>query len=1000
MKRKTKKGQPIFLRLLAPMLLVAALEVAILFMTLTLGGVFSTLRDNALDTLDERTQNKQQPFETQMRETWGDLSAFSASMSSLLQSELARQGATLTQMQEDAALNAALVEAVAPTLISNFRHLKTTGVFLILNGIGVKGQPDTLAGIYIRDFDPNSSSTDQRDLLFLRGQSPLSSALGISLDICWAPAFQKSEGNGGEFFRLPFQAAQAGVSRDPQHYGYWCGPFALTENDTVTVMTYAVPVFGSTGEVLGVVGIDLSQNYLVSVLNTGEFARTQQGCYVLGMQTDADTIDVMVSSGQLYRQHFLPDQTTLSIQNHLDSNSILLHGSRSGRNIYGTVLPLSVYQDKGAFSAQKWVLVGLQSEEVLMSFYRRFSFVMLYTGTIALALCVVLAVASSRSMTRSISGMVRQMRQRSHQGIVHLDPIGINEIDELGLAIQQLSQDVYESASRLSNILQLTGLSVGVFEIKRDAEMAYCSSGFYQLMDCEEYPHDGECIASSELHRVLQEKLTRQVEDNVWVIRLKTGQERYIRHVRMEHRYSLLGMVMDVTSEMEERRRIEHERDYDLLTGIYNRRAFTRATEVLLDEHPERMRVAAMVMMDLDNLKFVNDTYGHDCGDKYIRSFAEALSAFEQQGPCVRGRRSGDEFYVLLYGFGTREGCRSAITQAWEQVMHQGIQLPDGGFYRFRCSGGIAWYPDHASDLHTLIHYADFAMYRVKHGAKGVLEDFDPAAYAQEAYLFNAREALNRLIDAQLIHFVFQPIVNAHTGELYGYELLMRPDVPELANPLAVVRLAKAQGQLHHIERLTWFGAMRTAQEMTDRGLLSPELRIFINSLANQDLDEESKAFVVKHYGLLLHRTVLEVTEGEDNNMDFTRRKQQFMRDHGGLVAIDDYGTGYNSEMALMLIEANIVKVDISFVRNVDKDADKQTLVKNLIRYARRKGIAVLGEGVETREELETLISFGMDYMQGYYLGKPTNEPAPVSEKVRQEIVATVKRLDAQPKGK
>lgn len=980
------------------MLLVTLLEVVILFLALTQGSVFYTLRNNALDTLDERTQNKLQPFEAQLRDMLGDLSDFSTSMSSLLQTELTRQGATLEQMQGDAALNAALVEAAAPTLISSFRQLKATGAFLILNGIGVQDQPETLAGIYIRDFDPTSTSADNRDLLYLRGQSPLSSTLGLSLDICWAPTFKKTEGNGGDFFRLPFQAAQAGVSRDPQHYGYWCGPFALTEKDKVTVITYAIPVFSSAGEVLGIVGIDLSQNYLINVLNKGEFARTQQGCYVLGMHTGENTIDVVVSSGHLYRQHFLANQTTLTIQKHVDNNSILLKGTRSGSNIYGSMLPLSIYIDNGAFSSQEWVLIELESEAVLMSFYRRFTFVLLNTGTVALLLCVVVAVVSSRSMTNSIRGMVWQMRQRGQQGIVHIDPIGINEIDELGSAIHQLSQDVYDSASRLSNILQLTGLSVGVFEIKHWADSAYCSSGFYQLMDCEEYPHDGESIASDVLHRILRDKLTRQVDDDVWVIRLKTGQERYIRHVRMEHLNSLLGMVMDVTSEMEERLRIEHERDYDLLTGILNRRAFMRETADLLDEHPERIRVAAMVMMDLDNLKFVNDTYGHDCGDKYIRAFAEALSAFEQQGPCVRGRRSGDEFYLLLYGFGSQDGCRNAIAQAWNQVMRQGIQLPDGDFYRFRCSGGIAWYPDHAGDLQTLIHYADFAMYRVKHGSKGVLEDFDPAAYAQEAYLFNAREALNRLIDAQLVHFVFQPIVDAHTGGLYGYELLMRPDVPELANPLSVVRLAKAQGLLHHIERLTWFGALRTVQEMSDRGLLSPGLKFFINSIANQVLDDESKDYLVSQYSPLLKRTVLEVTEGEDNNMEFTRRKQQFMQDFGGQVAIDDYGTGYNSEMALMIIEANIVKVDISFVRNVDKDADKQTLVKNLIRYARRKGIAVLGEGVETREELETLVSFGMDYMQGYYLGKPSNEPAQVSEKVRQEILAAVKSHSPQSK--
>ena len=349
-------------------------------------------------------------------------------------------------------------------------------------------------------------------------------------------------------------------------------------------------------------------------------------------------------------------------------------------------------------------------------------------------------------------------------------------------------------------------------------------------------------------------------------------------------------------------------------------------------------------------------------------------------------RRSGDEFYMLLYGYDSRHALEDHIDTAWQQVSSQGIVLPDGSFYRFRASGGMAWYPDDAATLSKLLHYADFAMYKVKQDAKGNLRTFDSALFNEESYLIDARAALDRLIDNQLLHYAYQPIVSVKTAELWGYELLMRPDVPELKNPGAVLRLAKEQGKLHHIERLTWFCGLESARVMMDRGLLNRDMKLFINSIASQKMDLTERQHIIDCYTDLLPQVVLEVTEAEDNNKDFTERKMKFIRGNGGEVAIDDYGTGYNSELALVEIPCEYVKVDASFVRDVDKDPNKQALVKNLMSYAKARGIAVLAEGVETRNEMETMIGFGVDYLQGFYLGMPREKPQQVLQSIRMEI--------------
>jgi EAL domain-containing protein (putative c-di-GMP-specific phosphodiesterase class I) len=277
-------------------------------------------------------------------------------------------------------------------------------------------------------------------------------------------------------------------------------------------------------------------------------------------------------------------------------------------------------------------------------------------------------------------------------------------------------------------------------------------------------------------------------------------------------------------------------------------------------------------------------------------------------------------------------------------------------------------------------------MYRVKRNAKGTMLEFNINDYNEDGDLATGRDALNKMIDGQLIRFVMQPILSARTGDVMGYELLMRSDLRELPNPQAVLKLADAEGMLSTIERLTWLKGLDAAREMLEANGIREGTMFFLNSIANQTLCGEDERLVVKSFGSLLPRLVVEVTEQERNDRDDTDRKIRFVKNHGGKIAIDDYGTGYNSELALVKIDADIVKLDMSFVRGVDKDADKQALIRNLIGYARRRKIAVLAEGVETAEELRTLIGFGVDYLQGFYFGKPQYQPVAVDERLVREI--------------
>ena len=208
---------------------------------------------------------------------------------------------------------------------------------------------------------------------------------------------------------------------------------------------------------------------------------------------------------------------------------------------------------------------------------------------------------------------------------------------------------------------------------------------------------------------------------------------------------------------------------------------------------------------------------------------------------------------------------------------------------------------------------------------------------------------------------------------------LMRPRTPELSSPLAVLELARQEGKLRAVETLTWHTAMGAFAAHCRAGHVPEGCRVFINSLSNQAMLPEDTARFHREYRDYLSRVVLELTEVTRIDADLQAVKTQALMRSGGKLALDDYGSGYNGEAMLLAVQPDYVKIDVAIVRGVDQDDDKRQLVENLVSYAHVRGIALVGEGVETRAELEALAALGVDYVQGYFLARPALLPPPVT---------------------
>lgn len=526
----------------------------------------------------------------------------------------------------------------------------------------------------------------------------------------------------------------------------------------------------------------------------------------------------------------------------------------------------------------------------------------------------------------------------------------------------------------------MASVELGGFEVRMDNESVYVTDNFFSMLGVEESsekPVTGKQFV--EFLKNFDRSCSYTVGSDgakVYCVEHAGGEIRYVRMEIKTESDRRIGLVEDVTKVTRERMNIEHERDYDTLTGLYNRRAFQWESEALFREHPEKLKTAAFVMIDMDNLKYTNDNFGHDFGDRYIHEAGRGFAEYVPEGTLC-SRISGDEFNLLFYGYDSKEEIRNVIAEVKAAIDRKFVLLPSGRKLRLSISGGIAWYPENSTDLKLLKKYADFAMYQVKRSGKGHFQEFDLEVYDRSANETEKRKQFLQLIRKEELTYYYQPIVSAITGKVIALEALMRVEIPLLRSPEDVLRLAKEERCLHELERITFFRAAEGYCILRDNGEVRGDELLFINSIASQNLtDEESREFRLK-YGELQSQLVIEITEQETLDQEAMEKKNA--PEFWGAIALDDYGTGYNSEKCLLTLSPQYVKVDIAIIRDIDTDADKQQIVSNIVEYAHQRGMYIIAEGVETKEELEKVLELKVDLLQGYYLARPAAVPQEVN---------------------
>jgi diguanylate cyclase (GGDEF)-like protein/PAS domain S-box-containing protein len=410
----------------------------------------------------------------------------------------------------------------------------------------------------------------------------------------------------------------------------------------------------------------------------------------------------------------------------------------------------------------------------------------------------------------------------------------------------------------------------------------------------------------------------------------------------------------------------------DPLTGLPNRRLFEDRLEIALAQaHRYRHRVA-LIFIDLDRFKQVNDGFGHAAGDELLKGVAERLAVSVREGDTV-ARLAGDEFTLLLPGIHYAEDL-AAISRKLVESLRKPFRV-QGREVRVTASGGISLYPEDGEDGEALLHSADTAMYRAKERGRDNFQLFSPAMAEKALERRSLEDSLRSALDRQELTLHYQPCLELATGRVTGVEALLRWQRPELGvmSPKDFMALADFTGVMLSVGPWVLETACRQAREWRRRG--SRGLRLMVNLSAHELQQDDLVVHVEKALaasGLAPDTLHLEIPEGYAmQDLARTIETLRELRSLGVHLAIDGFGTGFSSLAHLRQLPVDTLKIDLSFVRGATTDADDASVVTAVIAVAHSLGLRVVAQGVETEAQVALLRSLGCDEVQGYLWSPP-----------------------------
>jgi diguanylate cyclase (GGDEF)-like protein/PAS domain S-box-containing protein len=431
------------------------------------------------------------------------------------------------------------------------------------------------------------------------------------------------------------------------------------------------------------------------------------------------------------------------------------------------------------------------------------------------------------------------------------------------------------------------------------------------------------------------------------------------------------GILEDITDRRVYQAQIERQANYDALTGLANRTLLNTRLHQAIHRAAENRDEVAVAFIDLDQFKFINDTFGHELGDNLLQTMADRLRSCVRESDVV-ARQGGDEFVLLLNRYrpddlaSVVQRVHAAIAQPWKVGRRE---------FHVSSSIGVAVYPSDGRSADVLLRNADAAMYKAKENGRNGYQFFTAELNRVLVERLDIEHRLRGALARQQFLLHYQPRIDMGTGMIGGAEALLRWRVPQqgLVSPQRFISVAEDTGLIVPIGRWVLHNACQQARAWQEEGL--PPVTVSVNVSPRQFRDGnivEIIAEALKSTGLEARYLQIELTEGlaMHGAEKYVHMLGQIKK-LGVQIAVDDFGTGYSSLSYLKRFPVDQLKVDRSFVTDLATDPDDAVIVQAIIALGHKLGLTVVAEGVETDEQLQFLRRCHCDEMQGFLFGKP-----------------------------
>lgn len=433
----------------------------------------------------------------------------------------------------------------------------------------------------------------------------------------------------------------------------------------------------------------------------------------------------------------------------------------------------------------------------------------------------------------------------------------------------------------------------------------------------------------------------------------------------------MVGTIQDITARKQAEERLLHLAHFDALTGLPNRALFTDRINYALSMAQRGRAQLAVMFLDLDHFKNVNDNLGHRIGDALLVEVAKRLkSAMREED--TASRLGGDEFILVLPGTDVNgavhvaEKLLETVAQRCQIEQHELVITP---------SIGIAMYPDDGEDCDTLSKCADVAMYRAKRDGRNNFRFFTTEMQVHSARSLQLENALRRALERDQLYLHYQPQMSLQDGRIIGAEALLRWQHPELGmvSPAEFIPIAESSGQILQIGEWVLRTAAHQMKSWMDSGLAPMIIGVNLSAVRFRHPNlPELVTQILDSVQLPPQYLELELTEGVamDDPLGAIAVMDS-LHERGIRMSIDDFGTGYSSLSYLKRFRVYKLKIDQSFVRDITDDPEDKAIVSAIISLASSLGLQTIAEGVETAGQLAFLREQGCNEVQGYYFSKP-----------------------------